>query len=62
MNIIVKSKTGCGQLLANEYFFYDIWMSGVITVTEAGSEGVDYFGPVKEKSQEIFPSYARKIN
>ena len=46
MKIITNDTEGCGKILSNYTFFSDIWFSGVETVKEFITEGVDYCGYV----------------
>ena len=54
MKRLMVAAKGCGQLTSNYTYFSDSWSSGAKTAEEAMTEGLDYYGPVKNIHKGFF--------
>ena len=61
MKIIMKDTKEYGQIFSNENLLADSWFSGVKTVQEASTEGVDYCGPDKMSHKDSFLDTLEKL-
>ena len=53
MRLMMATK-GCGQLMSNDTYFFDIWFGRVKTAEQAIAEGVDYCGLLKTSHRGFF--------